>query len=668
MTHRFTLGLAALAAGCLGVAGTANAATYDAPRLLTATDQVQANAGTFSVALTPDGRFAVVYTAASNLYPTPPAPREIRRGAILRYDLDRPGSSPEVVAYDSSAFPGSQSISVSTRPSVSADGRLVVFSTAQKLIPTDGNGVDDVYVRDMQVPISDPAAFQLVSAVDGSATKPITYTLAQGGSTATSNAISADGTKVVFTVVAGSNVSGSSTPRRQVVLRDLTTRSTKVVSLGVTGKPVADQGQNQDLSLSPMISADGTTVVWNSASLWGSPQVPGLLPGSPYLETANRNVVWKRIADGPSAPVRLVLTPADPEDPACTRVVLTLSIIPGPCDSPLGRTVVNDLTSRIPVALSADGRRVVIATGNARANVLQDSWNVDAWVVDMRDGVSRKAGARRLTFGPGEATSAATVNDLALSPDGRFVAFRASQLTPKASPAAVGAMPSTIGTDNAYLIDLEADTVQLLSRTWSGENANANSYGLAISQDARRIAFLSDATNLFFGDGNRASDALVLTATSPTTQRPQDEETQATATSQIPAPLPGEQVTTDYRLAVTARARPDGTVQLSAVVPAAGRLAVSARERRMVRASTGKRVRAARRISADAAATATDSGRMQLVLTPRRSWNRQLRRAGGVPATITVRFIPSAGGAPISKTVAVTFRRSAATTARKVLR
>ncbi len=130
-------------------------------------------------------------------------------------------------------------ISAATQPSLSADGRFVAFSTLQKLIPTDGNGVEDVYVRDMTVPITDPAAFQLVSAIDGSATKPITYALSQGGSTATRQAISADGTKVVFTVNASSNVGGANTPRRQVVIRDLTTLSTKVVSLGVTGKPWA---------------------------------------------------------------------------------------------------------------------------------------------------------------------------------------------------------------------------------------------------------------------------------------------------------------------------------------------------------------------------------------------------------------------------------------------
>lgn len=277
MTHRRAATLALIVATGASAAD-ARAASYSPARVLSATAQVQANAASLSVALTPNGRYAVLYTAASNLYPEPAA-GETRGAAILRYDLDDPAAAPVVVAYNSSKFPSSQVIGASTQPSVSADGRFVAFSTLQKLIPTDGNGVEDVYVRDLSVPITDPAAFQLVSAVDGSATKPITYALAQGGSTATRNAISADGSKVVFTVNASSNVGGANTPRRQVVVRDLTTLSTRVVSLGITGKPVGDQGRNSNLSPSPMISADGTTVLWNSAYVWGTTNLPGLLPG-----------------------------------------------------------------------------------------------------------------------------------------------------------------------------------------------------------------------------------------------------------------------------------------------------------------------------------------------------------------------------------------------------
>ncbi len=140
-----------------------------------------------------------------------------------------------------------------------------------------------------------------------------------------------------------------------------------------------------------------------------------MLPGTPYLNTFNANAVWKRIADGPSAPVRLVLTPADPEDPACTTVVLTTSIVPGSCDGPIGLTTDDSDPQRVrPMAMSADGRRVVIATGNPRTNV-QSSLIPDAYVVDLRDGVSRKAGTRRISVGP-DPTTGAGVTDVALSP------------------------------------------------------------------------------------------------------------------------------------------------------------------------------------------------------------------------------------------------------------
>ncbi len=96
--HAVTL---ALLAGLTGPAMDASAATFSAPRVLSATAQVQANAASLAVTVTPDGRYAALYTAASNLYPAAAAPGETRAGAILRYDLDAPGSAPEVVAYNS---------------------------------------------------------------------------------------------------------------------------------------------------------------------------------------------------------------------------------------------------------------------------------------------------------------------------------------------------------------------------------------------------------------------------------------------------------------------------------------------------------------------------------------------------------------------------------------
>ncbi len=118
---------------------------------------------------------------------------------------------------------------------------------------------------------------------------------------------------------------------------------------------------------------------------------------------------------------------------------------------------------------------------------------------------------------------------------------------------------------------------------------------------------------------------------------------------------------------MTARPRPDGTVQLAAAVPAAGSVAVTVRERPTVRRA-GRRAAPTKRVTPDATGVAPQPGRVRLSLAPVRRLSRQLRRAGGVPATITVRFTPSAGGAPLTKTLAVTFRRTAATTARKATR
>src|SRR5262249_56310345 len=100
------------------------------------------NGISFAPVITPDGRYVAFQSTASNLVPN-----------------DANGHNEDVFRWDrltgsiiviSVATNGTQGNSGSFWPSISDDGNRVAFeSAANNLVPGDGNGVNDVFVRDV---------------------------------------------------------------------------------------------------------------------------------------------------------------------------------------------------------------------------------------------------------------------------------------------------------------------------------------------------------------------------------------------------------------------------------------------------------------------------------------------------------------------------------------
>lgn len=132
-------------------------------------------------------------------------------------------------------------------PSVSSSGtskKLVYCSAASNLVNGDTNGARDVFMVD---PVNAQQPPQLVSRDSNGALLP-------GDSCEPK--ISADGTKVVFTVSAPSLYGTSA---RQVVRKDLETGNLEVLSTAGGAFANADNSE-------PAISADGGVVAWTSAA------------------------------------------------------------------------------------------------------------------------------------------------------------------------------------------------------------------------------------------------------------------------------------------------------------------------------------------------------------------------------------------------------------------
>ncbi len=141
---------------------------------------------------------------------------------------------------------GAEANSSSSDASLSMNGRYVVFqSTASNLVGGDTNGLQDVFVKDLQTG-------QTMRASTGSAGE-------EANNGATDATISADGRFVLFTSSASNLVAGDGNVTNDVFLKDLQTGSTTLLSR--TGAGVGDAASGN-----AAISADGRVVAFDSAA------------------------------------------------------------------------------------------------------------------------------------------------------------------------------------------------------------------------------------------------------------------------------------------------------------------------------------------------------------------------------------------------------------------
>lgn len=201
--------------------------------------------------LSADGRFVAFDSDAENLA------NGDRNGLTDVFRHDRDTGDTILVSIGSDGEQGAES---SHFPSISADGRFIVFHANSALVPEDTNGNTDVYVRDL-----DTETTTLVSvALDGTA----------GNGTSFIQDISGDGNLVVFVSSATNLIADDVVDSEpNVYVRDLAAGSTELVSVGTDGTR-ADVGFFDV----PSISADGNFVAFSTFdSLVPEDTLPGSL-------------------------------------------------------------------------------------------------------------------------------------------------------------------------------------------------------------------------------------------------------------------------------------------------------------------------------------------------------------------------------------------------------
>ncbi len=520
-------------------------------------------------------------------------------------------------------------------PSVSADGRYVSFTTTATH-PATGSGTQcsSVYVRDMSLPAGQPGAFTLASAVSG-ATASLTYGGSStagcpgGGSSAADRvALSSDGRQVAFTVVGASNLvtglhGATTTPVAQVVVRDLDSRTTTLVSqtqssLGLAARPVAGGAAMTDNSTgtgnqagtlnsapgdsSAAISGDGSTVAWLGIDI--PAQTPAASADQPNGHANEYDEpLWRRIADGPDSPTLRVIggsAPGEPCPQACGGPLDTQwsgeeNPTPGQDQGPergsliaydgftnattTSRSTLDDATPQ----LSADGRTVAIlstqpAVGQDPACTQTCSSNVsaNAYVVSMAPGLSRSLAVTRLTEWASEDFTndslAGPLESIAISPEGNRVAFVTRRVVfPYSPPALITPQLSGAASEQLYLGDLTDGTLQLVSSGYDDQAANGVVISPSFSAGDGPIAFASSATNLVYGafsDTEGGSEVFTTTEVKPPA---------VPGVETISPPPANPDITPEWVIGTSVTARRDRSVLLDVSVPGAGTLKVAAR-------------------------------------------------------------------------------------------
>ncbi len=209
----------------------------------------EANGHSRQPAISGDGRFVAFVSEASNLVPGDSNftedvfVKDLQTGAVERVSLNSAGD---------------EAFMASGAPAISYDGRYVTFvSLAPNLVPGDTNGTWDVFLRDRQL-----GATRRVSVATGGA---------QSNGASETPAMSYDARYVAFESKATNLDPADTSPKKDIYLRDVVAETTTRVSVPLDASSATD-----DESTLPAVSADGSRVVFTSlASNLDPDDVPG---------------------------------------------------------------------------------------------------------------------------------------------------------------------------------------------------------------------------------------------------------------------------------------------------------------------------------------------------------------------------------------------------------
>ncbi len=382
-------------------------------------------------------------------------------------------------------------------PAISGDGRFVAFaSLASNLVPGDGNGRSDVFVKDTQT-----GAIEMVSVAsdgtpsNGDSTRPV---------------ISADGRIVVFHSRSTNLAPGALSLGSQIA-HDRLTGETRLVSATTDGTSF---GASWDRGA---IDATGRFVAFVGVP---EPQPSGGIPTAVRKDLATGELAFvARTVDGLPAFVTTGSV-AISDDGQRVAFGSGAHILPDSPSSPI-QGYLRDLSAETttPFTRRTDGTwangalQACALDGHARHIVmLTTATNLAPGTVDAhRDLIVFDRLTGSFTQGNTTSTGEEASDEVilpSLSSSGRYLVFAsmASNLVPE---------PGSVPRMQVYRKDLRTGMIELVSLGPVGSGDLDSDRGTSTSAEGDRIAFGSEATNLVAFDTNGKVDTVWTTMPTP---------------------------------------------------------------------------------------------------------------------------------------------------------
>jgi len=314
----------------------------------------QADEGSGTPSISADGRFVAFESGATNLTATVDTNgftdiyvKDMQTGTMARASLTSTGGEPN---------------NESIRPSISGDGRFVVFdSDADNLVPNDTNGVGDIFVHDMQT----------------GTTVGVSIAGNSGGFDAS---ISLDGRFIVFNSSSTNLVPDDTNGKADVFVYTVATGQIVRASVSSSG------AEGIQSSSEPSISGDGRYVTFTSASSnfatintydYDHLYIRDMQAGTTTLVTDPDGFVLIGISDASEISANgryIVFSFDDKGDGMPDRVLYIHDRVTNTNKLAVGRT--SDYTGNpILPSISSDGSRLVFAS-SANSFVADDTNNV----------------------------------------------------------------------------------------------------------------------------------------------------------------------------------------------------------------------------------------------------------------------------------------------------
>ncbi len=354
---------------------------------------------------------------------------------------------------------GMQGNGPSFEPSISGDGRFVVFvSEADNLVPDDTNEVDDVFVHDRQT---------------GQTTR---VSVGLGGLEANNfsfqPSISGDGRSVVFASDADNLVPNDTNDAADIFVHDRQTGRTTRVNVSDTGR------EANDSSFLPSISANGRVVAFETPA-------DNLVPDDTNDE---QDVFVHDMDTGQTIRVSLNLqrqqidhesrAPSVSSDGRLVAFQTTLEIDADVLIHDLSTGLVTRLAEGIILggaanpSISGDGQVISFVEENSRFLSVYDRRTARTDIINTDENDSRPS----------------------ISADGRFVAYGPEDNDFRRA---------------VFVYELETGDITRVSVDRDGNPIESASFSPSISAQGRYIAFASNGENLVPDDNNESTDVFV---------------------------------------------------------------------------------------------------------------------------------------------------------------